>query len=95
MKRIIGMPGERIAIKSGYVKINGKILKEPYTLNNLPTFGNSFLSDCVEYTVPAESFVVMGDNRTVLNDEFLETIIHEITTLYKVFGHKNYTFATA
>jgi len=30
----------------------------------------------------------------VLNDEFLEPIIQEMTILYKVFGHKNYTFAT-
>lgn len=68
MKRIIGIPNDAFAIKNGYVEINGKILKEPYTLHSLPTYGNAFLSDCVAYTVPADSYVVMGDNRTVSYD---------------------------
>ncbi len=68
MKRIIGMPGDHYSIKNGYVTINGQILKEPYVLNELPTYGNSALSDCEDYLVPEHSFVVMGDNRTVSQD---------------------------
>lgn len=65
LKRIIGLPGEQISIKNGFVTINGKILQEDYTLNNLLTFGNTFLIDCEIYTIPEDHFVVMGDNRTV------------------------------
>lgn len=68
MKRIVGMPGDTFSIQNGYVVINGKILKESYILNNLPTYGNTSLIDCEEYTVPADSYVVMGDNRTVSHD---------------------------
>jgi signal peptidase I len=68
MKRVVGMPGDAFSIQNGYVVINGKILKEPYVLNDLPTYGNTALIDCESYTVPADSYVVMGDNRTVSHD---------------------------
>ncbi len=68
LKRVIGMPGEHYAIKNGYITINGKILKEDYVLNGLPTYGNSALMDCEEYVIPDNSYIVMGDNRTVSQD---------------------------
>ena len=36
LKRIIGLPGETIAIEEGVVLINGKPLDEPYLLNRQP-----------------------------------------------------------
>lgn len=68
LKRIVGLPGEKVLIKNGRVYINGKALFEPYTLNNLPTYGNTFITECEEYTVPDGHFAVFGDNRTVSQD---------------------------
>ncbi len=68
IKRIVGLPGEEVSIRNGHVFINGKVLEEKYTLNNLPTFGNSFITDCESYKVPENHLVVLGDNRTVSSD---------------------------
>ena len=68
IKRIVGLSGEKVSIKNGRVYINGKALDEKYTLNNLPTFGNTYITECEEYTVPKDSFAVFGDNRTVSQD---------------------------
>lgn len=68
IKRIIGLPGEQISIKNGYYYINGKALEEDYTLNQLPTFGNTFLPDCESVTIPNDHYFASGDNRTVSSD---------------------------
>lgn len=61
IKRVIGLPGETIEIKNGYVYINGQVLEEPY-LQQL-TFGN--VSSRV--ISPGHVFV-LGDNRSASND---------------------------
>lgn len=68
LKRIVGLPGEQVSFKNGTVFINGKALQEDYTLNNLPTYGNTELIDCESYTIPKDHFMVLGDNRTVSSD---------------------------
>lgn len=68
IKRIIGLPGETISIKNGHVSINGNLLHEDYILNNLPTYGNTFLAECESYPVPKNYYLVLGDNRTVSHD---------------------------
>jgi signal peptidase I len=61
IKRVIGLPGETIEIKNGYVYVNGQVLEEPY-LQQL-TFGN--VSSRV--ISPGHAFV-LGDNRSASND---------------------------
>lgn len=63
VKRIIGLPGERIMIKGGRVFINGKVLLEDYLPTGVTTDPSSFLSEGKEKTIPPGSYVVMGDNR--------------------------------
>lgn len=63
IKRIVGMPGETIEIRGGIVYVNNEPLKEPYTLRPRSTFGESFLSECRQITIPDDSIFVMGDNR--------------------------------
>ena len=77
IKRIVGMPGEQIAIKNGNVFINGKALQEDYTLNALPTFGNTALIDCENYSIPNNSYAVFGDNRFVSSDSRVLGFINE------------------
>lgn len=56
IKRIIGLPGETIEGKDGYVYINGKPLEEPYVMAPID-------SDFGPYEVPEDSYFMMGDNR--------------------------------
>lgn len=68
IKRVVGMPGEKITLKNGYVFINDKALAEDYTLDQLPTYGNTYINDCYPQTVPGHHYLVLGDNRTVSMD---------------------------
>jgi signal peptidase I len=55
VKRIIGLPGDRIDITGGQVSVNGVRLDEPYALLD---------DDTGSYTVPDGQLFVMGDNRS-------------------------------
>ena len=56
IKRVVGIPGDRVRIEHGAVLVNGITLREPYVLY---TDTRSF-SDA---TVPPGSVYVLGDNR--------------------------------
>lgn len=56
IKRLIGLPGDKIDIKEGKVTVNGELLDEPYVRNNNPTYEGSF-------KVPEKEFFFLGDNR--------------------------------
>jgi len=61
IKRVIGLPGETIAIKNGTLYVNGQPIREDY-LN-----GES-VGDFGPVTVPLDSVFVMGDNRNNSED---------------------------
>jgi len=64
VKRVIGLPGETIAIHNGHVYINNKQLDESkYLAPNVYTSGGRFLIEDLEYTIPPNTYFVMGDNR--------------------------------
>jgi signal peptidase I len=56
IKRIIGLPGDSVAIDGGHVLVNGTTLSEPYARSD-PEEGRS------THVVPAGHYFVMGDNR--------------------------------
>jgi signal peptidase I len=62
VKRIIGLPGERVQIRlihgAGYVYINGRKLDEPYIQHDRRDIGPA-----KTYLVPKNSYFMMGDNR--------------------------------
>ncbi|MCO5176303.1 MAG: signal peptidase I [Thermomicrobiales bacterium] len=66
IKRIIGLPGERIAIHDGAVYINGNRLDESY-LNGVETAWAGTLSQN-ELTIPDGQYYVLGDNRANSSD---------------------------
>lgn len=68
IKRIIGLPGDRISIKSGAVILNDQPYAESYIPQDMKTYGGSFLQDNTSLTVPDESYFVLGDNRIKSTD---------------------------
>jgi len=63
LKRIIALPGESVRITDGVVSINGSPLEEPYTSVN-PSWNVKR-----EITLEGHEFLVIGDNRTMDQDE--------------------------
>lgn len=63
IKRVIGMPGDRISISDGTVYINGNALKEPYVPSQYRDDGSM-----AALIVPAHEYFVMGDHRSVSED---------------------------
>jgi signal peptidase I len=61
IKRIVGLPGDRVEIRGGHVLINGESVEELY-VNGTPT------GDYGPETVPGDSFFVLGDNRNNSED---------------------------
>ncbi len=63
IKRVIGLPGDRLNIVNGHVYINGKRLHEPY----VPLRYRDHTSMMVG-VIPPHEYFVMGDHRSVSED---------------------------
>lgn len=68
IKRIIGLPGEKIAVRNGQVILNGKELDEKYIPEISPTYGGAFLQENETFTIPEGHYFVLGDNRPHSSD---------------------------
>jgi signal peptidase I len=63
IKRVIGLPGDRVRVTHGRVYLNGQLTQEPYVPDQYQDSRS-----CAEIVVPADSYFVMGDHRTMSND---------------------------
>ena len=64
IKRVIGLPGDRIEIRDRQVYINGEALEEPYKVHRNMQHGLNIEQDnYAEQRVPENSLFCMGDNR--------------------------------
>jgi signal peptidase I len=63
IKRVIGMPGDRIRIDDGQVFVNGARLDEAYVPEEFED-----LRSYPEITVPPHAYFVLGDHRSMSND---------------------------
>ena len=63
VKRIVGLPGDRIESTSGAIAINGQPLDEPYVAD-----ANRSHDSWGPITVPDGQFFVLGDNRRNSSD---------------------------
>jgi signal peptidase I len=68
IKRVIGIPGDKLELRDGYVIKNGEIISEPYIASSRSTYGGTSLPDCRELVVPPDHYFVLGDNRKVSAD---------------------------
>ncbi len=60
IKRVIGLPGDRVQIANGEVRVNGQLIDEPY-IASPPMYQT-------EWNIPADSLFVLGDNRNNSSD---------------------------
>lgn len=63
VKRVIGVPGDEIDIKDGYVYLNGEKLEEHYSKGETYTYKITF-----PIKVEEDTLFVLGDNREVSKD---------------------------
>jgi signal peptidase I len=59
LKRVVALPGERVAVKAGFVVVNGRTLDEPYAkvAENPPSQR--------EIVLGRDEYFVIGDNRDI------------------------------
>jgi signal peptidase I len=63
IKRVIGLPGDRIWIAQGEVWVNGKLLHESYVPEQFRD--NRSMAEMI---VPADRYFMMGDHRSISSD---------------------------
>ena len=73
VKRVIGLPSERVEYMDGILYIDGKSYKENFLDEKIVTYNFLFedicdLEDCPDGVIPENKYLVMGDNRPESQD---------------------------
>jgi signal peptidase I len=76
IKRIVGLPGERVEVRDGVVRIDGRPLAEPYV-----RFDDRRSAAAV--TVPPNAYYVLGDNRAESDDSRTWGVLHDTDVVGK------------
>ena len=63
IKRVVGVPGDKISVRGGRLLVNGEPQREPYVYKKYPDRSSS-----APTTVPEDHVFVMGDNRANSRD---------------------------
>lgn len=72
IKRVMGMPGERIQVIDGQIYINGEILQEDYGTEAINDFRAGIAKE--EILLEKDEYFLIGDNRNNSTDSRDETI---------------------
>lgn len=64
IKRVVGLPGERVEIRARQLFINGKPLQEPYAVHTAPGLSRAAEGEELgPITIPEGRLFMLGDNR--------------------------------
>lgn len=89
VKRVIGLAGDEIELRDGYVYLNGEILTESYTAKPRSTYGGENIADCKKVIVPNESVAVLGDNRKASLDSRFDLGFINLNDINYVLSYEN------
>ena len=108
IKRVIGMPGDTIEMKSGVLFINGKKIDQPFINTEALAKQTVFIDDFTlesltgESKVPEGKYFVLGDNRGVSKDSrmigFIDRSAIEGKAVFTIWpfgrigGQKDYSY---
>ena len=111
IKRVIGMPGDTVEMKSGVLYINGKKVDQPFINTEALAKQTVFIDDFTlasltgESKVPEGKYFVLGDNRGVSKDSrmigFIDRSAIEGKAVFTIWpfgrigGQKNYGYLYA
>lgn len=68
IKRIIGIPGDRVKVEGGQVYLNGELLNQSFLPSDFVSDPGEFCKEGEEVTVPAGMYLPFGDNRSHSRD---------------------------
>ncbi len=63
IKRIIGVPGDRVMVREGQVYLNGQLLDQTFLPNGVVTVEGEYSKEGEEEIVPSGEYLCFGDNR--------------------------------
>lgn len=84
IKRLIGLPGDRVTVQGGQVFVNEQLLEEPY-ISGPPAYSNTWI-------VPEAQLFVLGDNRNQSSDSHswgfvpVENVVGKALVIYWPLG---------
>jgi signal peptidase I len=68
IKRIMGIPGDRVKVENGQVYLNGNLLNQSFLPIDFVTDPGMFCNEGEEKTVPEGMYLAFGDNRSHSRD---------------------------
>ena len=86
IKRVVGLPNDRVEIREGQVFVNGEEVPEPY----VDSKNNQAQRSSNEITVPGNSYYVLGDNRDNSSDSRIWGPLQR-KSIYGKFASKYYS----
>jgi len=68
IKRLIGLPGDRVKVEEGLLYLNGQVLNQSFLPSDYVTEPGEYCREGEEVTIPEGEYLMLGDNRSHSRD---------------------------